>query len=127
MTYVGIHCVCTVFVLICTDIYSVQLEYSIVGWPRDLCGITQGSRAKDYQGSPYKAATGATHKQCPLKKLHTNIDTCTNIEQAANVYFCLSLNEFQGSAVTHIRSYYRAVAKKLSKLRRNAICVQFSF
>ena len=62
-----LHCICNVFVLICTDIYSVQLEYGIVGWPRDLCGITQGSRAKDYQGSPYKAATGATHKQRPLK------------------------------------------------------------
>ena len=36
---------------------------SIVVRPGDLCGITQGSRAKDYQASPYTATAASCHPQ----------------------------------------------------------------
>ena len=47
---------------------------SIVVRPGDLCGITQGSRAKDYQASPY-TATAATHNATNTQRQpykHTN-------------------------------------------------------
>ena len=72
VTYVGLH-KAALFVCVYTYVFVLFVHLynrSSVGWPRDLCGITQGSRAKDYQGSPYRA-TGATHKQRPLKWLHT--------------------------------------------------------
>ena len=61
---------------------------SIVVRPGDLCGITQGSRAKDYQASPY-TATAATHnatntQRQPYKhKVQKYKHTNTQIHKAA--------------------------------------------